>query len=103
MVKTRSHLCAKMSSSSTAPTAMSTPCRDHEDEIEWEMRPGGMLVQKRNEKDGVLPLLNVRLRILYGVLRYEISVNSQATFGKCARALSVLQLYVKMDIILIFF
>jgi hypothetical protein len=86
MVKARSHLCAKMSSSSTT-TAMSTSCRDHEDEIEWEMRPGGMLVQKRNDKDdGVPPLLNVRLRILYGVLRYEISVNSQATFGKCARA-----------------
>ncbi|KAJ6965918.1 hypothetical protein NC652_003714 [Populus alba x Populus x berolinensis] len=87
MVKTRSHLCAKMSSSSTA-TAMSTPCRDHEDEIEWEMRPGGMLVQKRNEKDGVLPLLNVRLRILYGVLRYEISVNSQATFGEVKKVLT---------------
>ncbi|KAL9366886.1 hypothetical protein Peur_038085 [Populus x canadensis] len=88
MVKTRSHLCAKMSSSSTT-TAMSTSCRDHEAEIEWEMRPGGMLVQKRNDKDdGVPPLLNVRLRILYGVLRYEISVNSQATFGEVKKVLT---------------
>ncbi|XP_011014081.1 PREDICTED: BAG family molecular chaperone regulator 1-like [Populus euphratica] len=88
MVKTRSHLCAKMSSSSTT-TAMSTSCRDHEDEIEWEMRPGGMLVQKRNEKDdGVPPPLNVRLRVLYGVLRYEISVNSQATFGEVKKVLT---------------
>lgn len=87
MVKARSHLCAKMSSSSTT-TAMSTSCRDHEDEIEWEMRPGGMLVQKRNDKDDcVPPLLNVRLRILHGVLRYEISVNSQATFGEVKKVL----------------
>ncbi|KAF9666477.1 hypothetical protein SADUNF_Sadunf16G0233300 [Salix dunnii] len=67
-----------MSSSSTTSTSRG----DHEDETEWEMRPGGMVVQKRNEKDGVPALLNVRLRVLYGVLRYQISVNSQATFGK---------------------
>lgn len=52
-----------------------------DEEIEWERRPGGMLVQKRNEKNDA-PVLNVRLRITYGALRYEISVNSQATFGK---------------------
>lgn len=88
MKKTRSHLCGKMSSSSTTNTTSSTPRREHEDETEWERRPGGMLVQKRNEKDnGVPALLNVRLRVLYGVLRYRISVNSQATFGEVKKVL----------------
>ena len=82
MQKTRSHLCGKMSSSSITTNTTSTSRRDHEDETEWEMRPGGMLVQKRNEKDGVPALLNVRLRVLYGVLRYRFSVNSQAMFGR---------------------
>lgn len=52
-----------------------------EEETEWEMRPGGMLVQKRSAKqDATTP--NLRLRIAYGALRYEISVSSMATFGK---------------------
>ncbi|KAJ6301876.1 hypothetical protein OIU77_016061 [Salix suchowensis] len=72
-----------MSSSSTMNTTSSTSRREHEDETGWERRPGGMLVQKRNEKDnGVPALLNVHLRVLYGGLRYRISVNSQAMFGK---------------------
>uniref|UniRef100_A0A6N2M6Q6 Ubiquitin-like domain-containing protein n=1 Tax=Salix viminalis TaxID=40686 RepID=A0A6N2M6Q6_SALVM len=88
MKKTRSHLCGKMSSSWTTNTTSSTSRREHEDETEWERRPGGMLVQKRNEKDnGVPALLNVRLRVLYGVLRYRISVNSQATFGEVKKVL----------------
>ncbi|XP_065855832.1 BAG family molecular chaperone regulator 2-like [Euphorbia lathyris] len=50
---------------------------------EWEMRPGGMMVQKRNKNhpDDVPPEI-IRVRIAYGGLRYEISVNSQATFGE---------------------
>ncbi|KAF9666479.1 hypothetical protein SADUNF_Sadunf16G0233500 [Salix dunnii] len=87
MQKTRSHLCGKMSSSSITTNTTSTSRRDHEDETECEMRPGGMVVQKRNEKDGVPALLNVRLRVLYGVLRYQISVNSRATFGEVKKVL----------------
>lgn len=51
-----------------------------EAEIKWEMRPGGMLVQKRiGAPDVSAP--NLRLRIAFGALRYQISVSSQATFG----------------------
>lgn len=54
---------------------------EEEEETEWEMRPGGMLVQKRSTKPDA-PVRNLRLRIAYGALRYEISVSSTATFGK---------------------
>lgn len=60
------------SESSTTATA--------EEKIEWEMRPGGMLVQKRTAKSDI-PAPDFRIRIAYGTFRYEISVNSQATFG----------------------
>lgn len=81
MMKKRSNGYGKMSESSTTSTT-SMP-RIEEEEVEWEMRPGGMLVQKRsdNVKD-LPPVPNVRLRVAYGALRYEISVNSSATFGK---------------------
>ncbi|KAG6642067.1 hypothetical protein CIPAW_09G117900 [Carya illinoinensis] len=51
------------------------------------MRPGGMLVQKRSDiKDVSAP--NIRLRVVYGALRHEISVNSQATFGEVKKLLT---------------
>jgi len=45
------------------------------------MRPGGMLVQKRTVQTDA-SARNLRLRIAYGALRYEICVSSIATFGK---------------------
>ncbi|CAL1402982.1 unnamed protein product [Linum trigynum] len=60
---------------------ISSTAKEDEADVEWEMRPGGMLVQKRTEKNEA-PAHNLRVRIAYGALRYEISVNSQATFGE---------------------
>lgn len=58
-----------------------------EEEVKWEMRPGGMLVQKRSENSevssGIVPPNLIKVRVAHGVLRYEISVNPQTTFGKC--------------------
>ncbi|CAN1302423.1 BAG family molecular chaperone regulator 3 [Linum perenne] len=54
---------------------------------EWEMRPGGMLVQKRLQKNDAPPPPNVWIRVAYGALRYQISVNSQATFGELKKIL----------------
>lgn len=51
-----------------------------DEKIEWEMRPGGMLVQKRAAKSDI-PVPDLRLRVAYGTFRYEISIKSQATFG----------------------
>lgn len=57
-----------------------------EEEVKWEMRPGGMLVQKRSENSevssGIVPPNLIKVRVAHGVLRYEISVNPQTTFGK---------------------
>lgn len=70
--------CGRMRENSN--TTSSSASRD--EDVEWEMRPGGMLVQKRigaPEISAAVP--NFRLRIAFGALRYEIYVNSQATFG----------------------
>ncbi|KAM4112340.1 hypothetical protein ACJW30_05G133000 [Castanea mollissima] len=88
MMKKRSNGYGKMSESSTTTSTTSMP-RIEEEEVEWEMRPGGMLVQKRsdNVKD-LPPAPNLRLRVAYGALRYEISVNSSATFGEVKKVLT---------------
>ncbi|XP_004294033.1 PREDICTED: BAG family molecular chaperone regulator 3-like [Fragaria vesca subsp. vesca] len=60
-----------------------------DEEVEWEMRPGGMLVQKRVDKSSdVVPAPNLRLRIAFGALRYEISASSQSTFGELKKVLT---------------
>ncbi|KAM1004488.1 hypothetical protein ACFX2C_004681 [Malus domestica] len=59
--------------------AQSSTSRD--EEVAWEMRPGGMLVQQRGEKSDA-PAPNFCLRISFGALRYEMSASAQSTFGK---------------------
>lgn len=51
---------------------------------EWELRPGGMLVQKRNpDSDRTsAPPPTIRVRVKYGSVYHEIHISSQATFGK---------------------
>ncbi|KAF5190773.1 Bag family molecular chaperone regulator, partial [Thalictrum thalictroides] len=59
-----------------------------DEEIEWEMRPGGMLVQKRCTKPDAIATPNMIVKIAYGAVRYEISINSQATFGELKKLLA---------------
>lgn len=48
----------------------------------WEMRPCGMLVQKRvDEEQNTKPLPTIRVRVKYASIYHEIHINSQATFG----------------------
>ncbi|KAL8233770.1 hypothetical protein R6Q59_019870 [Mikania micrantha] len=59
-------------------------------ENEWEVRPGGMLVQKR-DPDGEtnrVPPPTIRVRVKYGSIYHEININSQATFGELKKMLS---------------
>lgn len=60
-------------------------------ENEWEMRPGGMLVQKR-DPDGdptrIPPPPTIRVRVKYGSIYHEINISSQATFGELKKMLS---------------
>ncbi|XP_042507444.1 BAG family molecular chaperone regulator 2-like [Macadamia integrifolia] len=81
-------LSSESSKTSTTPTTSSSTYK--EEEVEWEMRPGGMLVQKRceNEKSKSSSAPILRLRISYGALRYEISINSQSTFGELKKLLA---------------
>uniref|UniRef100_A0A5B6ZU16 Putative BAG family molecular chaperone regulator 3 n=1 Tax=Davidia involucrata TaxID=16924 RepID=A0A5B6ZU16_DAVIN len=81
MIKRRLNFNGRMSDSSATTTT------SKEEEIDWEMRPGGMLVQKRSDNSDI-PAPNLRIRVAYGAVRYEISVNSQATFGELKKLLT---------------
>jgi hypothetical protein len=60
---------------------------------EWELRPGGMLVQKRTDSDHTkAPPPTIRVRVKYGSTYHDIYINSQATFGKFTRFLIFLVL-----------
>lgn len=54
--------------------------------VQWEVRPGGMLVQKRNPDSdhvsGHPPPLPIRVKVKYGSIYHEIRISPQATFGK---------------------
>lgn len=53
------------------------------EEEEWEMRPGGMLVQRRtgeSDRDSV-PTPTIRVRVKYGSIYHQVNISSQATFG----------------------
>ncbi|XP_044506656.1 BAG family molecular chaperone regulator 1 [Mangifera indica] len=57
---------------------------------DWELRPGGMLVQKRNpDTDRTsAPPPTIRVRVKYGSVYHEMHISSQATFGELKKMLS---------------
>lgn len=57
---------------------------------EWELRPGGMLVQKRNSESdrSSVPAPTIRVRVKYGSIYHEINISSQASFGELKKMLS---------------
>ncbi|XP_022765303.1 BAG family molecular chaperone regulator 1-like [Durio zibethinus] len=57
---------------------------------DWELRPGGMLVQKRSpDSDRIsIPPPTIRVRVKYGSIHHEISISSQATFGELKKMLT---------------
>lgn len=48
-------------------------------EIEWEVRPGGMLVQKRENSKGAGEVITVRVST--GSAWHDISIGATSTFG----------------------
>lgn len=54
---------------------------------EWELRPGGMLVQRRNPDSDrhSVPAPTIRVRVKFGSIYHEIYISSQATFGNSSR------------------
>ncbi|PKI38332.1 hypothetical protein CRG98_041243 [Punica granatum] len=58
---------------------------------EWEMRPGGMLVQKRNPDSdcrAAPPPPTIRVRVKHGSIYHEISISSAASFGDLKKMLT---------------
>ncbi|KAH7434795.1 hypothetical protein KP509_06G034800 [Ceratopteris richardii] len=55
----------------------------HPDAIDWELRPGGMLVQRRDVVVKATPSLGplIKLKISHGVSQHDITIPSHATFG----------------------
>ena len=88
MIKRKFNRARKSSGENAGTTTTSSDVK--EEEVEWEMRPGGMLVQKRSENcsDFAAMVPRFRVRVVFGAMRYEISISSQATFGKCRKILT---------------
>uniref|UniRef100_R7WBQ8 Ubiquitin-like domain-containing protein n=1 Tax=Aegilops tauschii TaxID=37682 RepID=R7WBQ8_AEGTA len=55
---------------------------EHE-RIEWEVRPGGMLVQKRRgpDDDAVVEAILVKVCTAGGAWQHDVSIDATATFG----------------------
>ncbi|KAI5062339.1 hypothetical protein GOP47_0022878 [Adiantum capillus-veneris] len=56
---------------------------EHSEAIEWELRPGGMLVQRREAMMYATPSLGplIKVKISHGLYQHEINIPSHATFG----------------------
>lgn len=57
-------------------------CTGASNVIEWEVRPGGMLVQKRENGGGGTKEV-IRVRVSTGSKWHAISICATSTFGKC--------------------
>ncbi|CAK7335445.1 unnamed protein product [Dovyalis caffra] len=58
---------------------------------EWEIRPGGMLVQKRTTADSnhnSVLVSSIKVKVKYGSSCHEISISSQASFGELKKMLA---------------
>lgn len=49
--------------------------------IDWELRPGGMLVQKRQPLDSSSSSM-IKIKVSHGSYHHEVTVPAQSTFGK---------------------
>ncbi|KAL6646293.1 hypothetical protein ACP70R_017901 [Stipagrostis hirtigluma subsp. patula] len=58
----------------------------------WEVRPGGMLVQKRSPDaeppPGGAPVPTIRVKVKFNGVYHEIYINSQASFGELKKLMS---------------
>ncbi|KAI3808835.1 hypothetical protein L1987_24797 [Smallanthus sonchifolius] len=79
-----------MRTKSTEPASVNGRSTATGGDKEWEVRPGGMLVQRRdpNEEQNRVPPPTIRVRVKYGSVYHEISISSQATFGELKKMLS---------------
>ncbi|TVU08852.1 hypothetical protein EJB05_42272 [Eragrostis curvula] len=79
-----------MKETSNPPPPSAAAAKDAVKEDEWEVRPGGMLVQKRSpDADApTAPVPNIRVKVKFNAVYHEIYINSQASFGELKKLLS---------------
>ncbi|XP_023756254.1 BAG family molecular chaperone regulator 2 [Lactuca sativa] len=58
-------------------------------EVKWEVRPGGMLVQKREVREESIEEEIMVVRVATGSQWYDISIQSTSTFGELKMILSM--------------
>lgn len=76
-----------MSNRSSSRTLFSGSAEDRSDAIDWELRPGGMLVQKRDDGDAAAGPM-IKVKVSHGSYQREVSIPAQATFGDLKKLLS---------------
>jgi len=77
-----------MRESSPPPAPASAAAAAAVKEDEWEVRPGGMLVQKRSpdaDAPAGAPVPTIRVKVKFNGVYHEIYINSQASFGNPSR------------------
>jgi hypothetical protein len=84
--KARGTFPAAMKETSPPPPSVAAAVK----EDEWEVRPGGMLVQKRSpDSDApVAPVPNIRVKVKFNGVCHEIYISAQASFGELKKTLS---------------
>ncbi|GAB2261642.1 hypothetical protein Droror1_Dr00002639 [Drosera rotundifolia] len=89
MMKLKTKLTSLSPKSSTAAAAAAAAVGGGEaGNVDWEMRPCGMLVQKRLDSDlNSVPSPTILVRVKHGSVYHEISISSQATFGELRKKL----------------
>ncbi|XP_039133848.1 BAG family molecular chaperone regulator 1-like [Dioscorea cayenensis subsp. rotundata] len=89
--KTKTKLFMRSSSSSSNSKLSGGGCGggNSGEEIEWELRPGGMLVQKRESGKGGAEIIRVRVRVSMASLSHDISISATSTFGELKMVLSM--------------
>ncbi|XP_062199256.1 BAG family molecular chaperone regulator 1-like [Phragmites australis] len=74
----------------SSPPPVSVAAKEAVKEDEWEVRPGGMLVQKRSPDSDApaAPVPTIRVKVKFNGIYHEIYINSQASFGELKKMLS---------------
>ncbi|KAL6655200.1 hypothetical protein ACP70R_006026 [Stipagrostis hirtigluma subsp. patula] len=88
--KARGTFADAMREGSAAPPVSAAAAKEAVKEDEWEVRPGGMLVQKRSpDADApAAPVPTIRVKVKFNGVYHEIYINAQASFGELKKMLS---------------
>ncbi|XP_047049105.1 BAG family molecular chaperone regulator 1-like [Lolium rigidum] len=78
------------SPSPTTPAAVAAAAKEALKEDEWEVRPGGMLVQKRGpDADApAAPVPTIRVKVKHNGVTHEIYISAEASFGELKKMMS---------------